>query len=252
MDFPNVTHIIQIGLPKSSDDYVHRLGRTGRAGKSGEGWLIINSDEKYEYRKRMGHSGIKVDEAELPSASLDMTKSANLPARTARIMQMIETGVRSVSFGQKSETYRSLLNVMGQFGRRKQDIIDLMNELARYGWGLERPPALDSFLVNKLGFSHCTGIEIGPSQRRNGDRDNFERRGGQGGFGRERQGFNERDPFGANRTVGLGASRGYGDRDGDRSGGRGGFQRFDHDRGRDGGYGGRREGGRRSSNVFQS
>ncbi|CAI0542988.1 unnamed protein product [Linum tenue] len=35
LDIPNVSHVINFDLPKDIDDYVHRIGRTGRAGKSG-------------------------------------------------------------------------------------------------------------------------------------------------------------------------------------------------------------------------
>ena len=35
LDIPNVAHVIQYDLPKSMDDYIHRIGRTGRAGNIG-------------------------------------------------------------------------------------------------------------------------------------------------------------------------------------------------------------------------
>lgn len=35
LDIPNVAHVINFDLPRGIDDYVHRIGRTGRAGKSG-------------------------------------------------------------------------------------------------------------------------------------------------------------------------------------------------------------------------
>lgn len=35
LDIPHVSHVINFDLPKDIDDYVHRIGRTGRAGKSG-------------------------------------------------------------------------------------------------------------------------------------------------------------------------------------------------------------------------
>ena len=35
LDIPDVTHVINYDLPQTYDDYVHRIGRTGRAGKTG-------------------------------------------------------------------------------------------------------------------------------------------------------------------------------------------------------------------------
>ncbi|XP_020552195.1 DEAD-box ATP-dependent RNA helicase 52-like [Sesamum indicum] len=35
LDIPHVAHVINFDLPRAVDDYVHRIGRTGRAGKSG-------------------------------------------------------------------------------------------------------------------------------------------------------------------------------------------------------------------------
>ena len=46
VDYPNVTHVVQVGAPQSRETYIHRLGRTGRAGKEGEGLLILPDLEK--------------------------------------------------------------------------------------------------------------------------------------------------------------------------------------------------------------
>jgi superfamily II DNA/RNA helicase len=35
VDYPCVTHVIQIGIPAGMDQYIHRVGRTGRAGTQG-------------------------------------------------------------------------------------------------------------------------------------------------------------------------------------------------------------------------
>jgi superfamily II DNA/RNA helicase len=35
LDIPDVTHVINYDMPATYDDYVHRIGRTGRAGKKG-------------------------------------------------------------------------------------------------------------------------------------------------------------------------------------------------------------------------
>jgi ATP-dependent RNA helicase MSS116 len=45
MDYPNVTHVIQIGLPDSRETYVHRIGRTGRAEQNGKGFIILAPQE---------------------------------------------------------------------------------------------------------------------------------------------------------------------------------------------------------------
>ncbi|KAG1868805.1 P-loop containing nucleoside triphosphate hydrolase protein [Suillus tomentosus] len=50
MDFPSVTHIIQLSLPSSPAQYIHRLGRTARAGAAGEGILILMPDEQFFLR----------------------------------------------------------------------------------------------------------------------------------------------------------------------------------------------------------
>jgi len=41
LDIPDVSHVFNYDVPHHADDYVHRIGRTGRAGKSGETFMII-------------------------------------------------------------------------------------------------------------------------------------------------------------------------------------------------------------------
>ena len=36
LDVPTITHVINYGLPMKAEDYVHRIGRTGRAGREGQ------------------------------------------------------------------------------------------------------------------------------------------------------------------------------------------------------------------------
>jgi len=36
LDIPNISYVINYDCPKEIDDYVHRIGRTGRAGKKGK------------------------------------------------------------------------------------------------------------------------------------------------------------------------------------------------------------------------
>lgn len=41
LDIPNVSHVINFDQPKTYEDYVHRIGRTGRAGKGGHALTFI-------------------------------------------------------------------------------------------------------------------------------------------------------------------------------------------------------------------
>ncbi len=45
LDIPDVSHIFNFDLPWQSDDYVHRIGRTGRAGKEGNSLSLVTPDE---------------------------------------------------------------------------------------------------------------------------------------------------------------------------------------------------------------
>lgn len=42
LDIPNVTHVVNYDLPTDIDDYVHRIGRTGRAGNTGMSTAFFN------------------------------------------------------------------------------------------------------------------------------------------------------------------------------------------------------------------
>lgn len=42
LDIPNVTNVVNFDLPNSIDDYVHRIGRTGRAGNTGAALAFVN------------------------------------------------------------------------------------------------------------------------------------------------------------------------------------------------------------------
>ncbi|KAJ1908378.1 hypothetical protein IWQ60_011690, partial [Tieghemiomyces parasiticus] len=45
VDYPDVGLVLQVGIPQGRDEYIHRVGRTGRAGKSGEGIIMLNNVE---------------------------------------------------------------------------------------------------------------------------------------------------------------------------------------------------------------
>ena len=48
LDVKGVSHVFNYDVPMSADDYVHRIGRTGRAGEKGRAWMLAtHQDEKF-------------------------------------------------------------------------------------------------------------------------------------------------------------------------------------------------------------
>ena len=285
MDFPNVTHVIQVGLPANRDTYIHRVGRTARGDKTGEGWLFITPLEKREAQSRLYKLPLQSDQS-LVTALVDMTKDAQLPADVAQTLTQVVEATRSAPIVMKSAAYLATLGVFNWF-RFKQELADAMNQRSKYGWGLETPPMIDPRLAQKLGLSRLNGIVLGRrpqpegseggrsfGSERGGDRDSSSRggrfsgsRGSTSGFGRDRDsssGFGrDKDStpgYGRDRgtSSGYGRDRGtsasygrdrggsFGDRRG--SGADGDVPRVYQDRSNSGGrgFGGRSFGGERS------
>lgn len=41
LDIPDVSHVFNFDVPRHAEDYVHRIGRTGRAGRLGEAFMVV-------------------------------------------------------------------------------------------------------------------------------------------------------------------------------------------------------------------
>ncbi|MCG3142848.1 MAG: ATP-dependent RNA helicase RhlE [Gammaproteobacteria bacterium] len=50
IDVDGLTHVVNFDLPNSPEDYVHRIGRTGRAGASGEAISLVSSEERAQLK----------------------------------------------------------------------------------------------------------------------------------------------------------------------------------------------------------
>lgn len=48
-DVKNITHVFNFDYPNNSEDYVHRIGRTGRAGSKGTAITLFTSDSTYSF-----------------------------------------------------------------------------------------------------------------------------------------------------------------------------------------------------------
>ena len=74
LDIPLLPHVVNFELPNIAEDYVHRIGRTGRAGASGEALSLVDIDE-YEFL-----DGIQflINES-LPSEKIEGFEPSNRP-----------------------------------------------------------------------------------------------------------------------------------------------------------------------------
>ena len=68
LDVDDLTHVINFGLPDDIENYTHRSGRTGRAGKKGTSISIVHSREKFKIRNIEKEIGKSFVQAEIPSA----------------------------------------------------------------------------------------------------------------------------------------------------------------------------------------
>ncbi len=68
LDVDDLTHVINYGLPDDIENYTHRSGRTGRAGKKGTSISIVHTKEKHKIRAIEKEIGKEFQEAEIPKA----------------------------------------------------------------------------------------------------------------------------------------------------------------------------------------
>ena len=68
LDVDDLTHVINFGLPDDIENYTHRSGRTGRAGKKGTSISIVHSKEKHKIRNIEKEIGKAFVETPIPSA----------------------------------------------------------------------------------------------------------------------------------------------------------------------------------------
>lgn len=67
VDYPDVTLVLQVGQPSSREQYIHRLGRTARAGKAGQGVLLLAPYEGGFVARELRE--LPITQASLPSIS---------------------------------------------------------------------------------------------------------------------------------------------------------------------------------------
>lgn len=209
LDVPNVDLIIHYELPNSSEIFVHRSGRTGRAGKKGSAILMYSSQQWRDVKGYEREVGCKFKE--LPPIAVDAGSRVELGGGFG------SSGGRfgDSGFGGRSGGFGSSRGGGGGFGR---------SSYGGSGGGFRGPSSGRSSGFGDFGSDRSGGFGSGRSGGSGSDRS--------GGFGSERSGG-----FGSGRSGGFGSDRssggfGSGGFGSQRSGGSGGgrFGSFGEDK----------------------
>ncbi|WP_248883870.1 DEAD/DEAH box helicase [Acidithiobacillus acidisediminis] len=67
LDVERITHVINYDIPNDTEAYVHRIGRTGRAGRKGEAILFVAPRERYLLKAIERATGQSIEPMHLPS-----------------------------------------------------------------------------------------------------------------------------------------------------------------------------------------
>ncbi len=67
LDVDRITHVVNFDIPYDTESYVHRIGRTGRAGRTGDAILFVSPREKRLLANIEQATKQKVEEMQLPS-----------------------------------------------------------------------------------------------------------------------------------------------------------------------------------------
>jgi ATP-dependent RNA helicase DeaD len=81
LDIPGVSHIYNYDIPKDSNDYIHRIGRTARAGEEGRAINILASRDHDSFRRVMRLRDVTITEERLPDVKKVGIKWKEQPQR---------------------------------------------------------------------------------------------------------------------------------------------------------------------------
>jgi ATP-dependent RNA helicase DeaD len=130
LDVKRVSHVINYDIPYDTESYVHRIGRTGRAGAAGEAILFVAPRERRMLRAIEKATGQRIEPMDLPSVQ-DINSR-----RTDRF----KAGVRDAIAQQDLSLYYRLVSELEQ--EEDLDALQIAAALARLAQG-DAPLLLD-------------------------------------------------------------------------------------------------------------
>jgi ATP-dependent RNA helicase DeaD len=105
LDIQNVTHVINYSLPQDPERYIHRIGRTGRAGKTGIAITFVTPREYGQLRLIEKIARTVIERKKLP------TSSEIIKARQKNIIKNIEEII-------KENRHKELLSIVKELSER--------------------------------------------------------------------------------------------------------------------------------------
>ena len=108
IDVSDLTHVINYSLPKEDETYVHRIGRTGRAGKTGIAYTLITPKQEFVIRNLEKKTNNKIIKGQLPKFS---DVEAKREEREGERIEMLMNNPKSSKFEDKA---RELIKKYGE------------------------------------------------------------------------------------------------------------------------------------------
>jgi ATP-dependent RNA helicase MSS116 len=160
MDFPSVTNVFQVGIPMDKESYIHRLGRTARAGAEGRGIFIHAQDETFFSKYTLKEIAFEPTEA-------DLSSKADVKAVTSKMESHGKTYQAWLGY------YKTHAKAMGWDSER---LVREGNKFALEGLNAPEVPAINKSTVGKMGLKGVRGLTVRPDP----PREHHARGGGEG------------------------------------------------------------------------
>ncbi|KAH6664971.1 P-loop containing nucleoside triphosphate hydrolase protein [Halenospora varia] len=148
MDFPDVTNVIQVGIPQEKESYIHRLGRTARAGKEGRGAFIITKHETWFSKYQLREIDFHEDPADLSEKEAVIAACGKL--------------------SNPSKVYSAWLGFYKTFAKScgwdNAALVQQANKFAHDGLCLPEIPGITKRTIGKMGLKGTPGLVIAPDE----------------------------------------------------------------------------------------
>jgi superfamily II DNA/RNA helicase len=92
IDVSNVSHVINYDMPSTPEVYIHRIGRTGRAERSGEAFTLITDEDKQMVKAIHGAIGMPVEQRILADFNYHAPVATTTSQRGRRSAQQLPGG----------------------------------------------------------------------------------------------------------------------------------------------------------------